>query len=425
VGEDENPLMPRPQDYAALSLWNKEFSRALAACLCGDGSLCFVPDTENNIRLKVNHMRIATSRVADTDEMNSGETEKITVLPMKSKAWALARQRTLAGLRLGFGTLALSMLATFAGSPTAASAAEPSGEILIGLVTKTEVNPYFVKLRQAATAEAEEHGAKLLARFGKFDGDNEGQVAAIENFISAGVKGILITPSNSTGVLGAVKKARDKGILVIGLDTATDPADAVDATLATDNFQAGVLQGQYARKALGDKTPKLAMLDGTPGGTVDAQRHDGFLKGFGIKEGDPAIVGKQNTHGALDEGQTAMENLLTAHPEINVVYTINEPAAEGAYAAIKKAGKQKDIVLTSIDGGRLGVQYVKDGKIAATVMQFPKKMAVRGVDYIIDFVKTGKKPSGFIDTGAELITDKPFSDLPSKDTKFGVENCWG
>ena len=124
-------------------------------------------------------------------------------------------------------------------------------------------------------------------------------------------------------------------------------------------------------------------------------------------------------------GMTVMENLLTAHPDINVVYTINEPAAEGAYAAIKKAGKTKDIVLTSIDGGRLGVQYVKEGKIAATVMQFPKKMAVRGVDYVIDFAKTGKKPSGFIDTGAELITDKPFSDLPSKDTKFGIENCWG
>jgi fructose transport system substrate-binding protein len=155
------------------------------------------------------------------------------------------------------------------------------------------------------------------------------------------------------------------------------------------------------------------------------QRHDGFLKGFGIKEGDPAIVGKQITHGALDEGQTAMENLLTAHPDINVVYTINEPAAEGAYAAIKKAGKLKDIVLTSIDGGRLGVQYVKDGKIAGTVMQFPKIMAARGVDYVVDYVKTGKKPSGFINTGATLITDKPFSDLPSKDTKFGLENCWG
>ncbi|MBV9673161.1 MAG: substrate-binding domain-containing protein [Verrucomicrobia bacterium] len=305
------------------------------------------------------------------------------------------------------------------------SQARAADQTIIGLVTKTEVNPYFVKLRQAATAEAEKHGAKLIPRFGKFDGDNEGQVAAIENLISAGAKGILITPNNSTGVLGAVKKARDKGILVIALDTATDPLDAVDATLATDNFEAGVKQGEYARKTLGNKTPKLAMLDGTPGGTVDTLRHNGFLKGFGIKEGDPAIVGKQITHGAQDEGQTAMENLLSAHPDINVVYTINEPAAEGAYAAIKAAGKTNDIVLTSIDGGRLGVEYVKGGKIAATVMQFPKIMATRGVDYVVDYAKDGKKPTGFINTGSQLITDKPFPDLPSKDTKWGLENCWG
>jgi fructose transport system substrate-binding protein len=310
-------------------------------------------------------------------------------------------------------------------SPTIPTAKAAGDQVVIGLVTKTEVNPYFVKLRQAATAEAEKQGAKLIARFGKFDGDNEGQVAAVEDLISAGVKGILITPNNSTGMLGIIKKARDKGVLVIALDTATDPADAVDATLATDNFEAGVLQGEYARKALGDKQPKLAMLDGTPGGSVDNQRHDGFLKGFGIQEGDPAIVGKQNTHGAQDEGQTAMENLLTAHPDINVVYTINEPAAEGAYAAIKARGKTKDIVLTSIDGGRLGVQYVQQGKIAATVMQFPKIMATKGVDYVVDYVKSGNKPSGFINTGASLITDKPFSGLESKDTKWGLQNCWG
>src|ERR1700730_18245550 len=361
-----------------------------------------------------------------TEEANIGETydrnETMTQMNRQT-GYGRSRYRFRSGPLLAF--VAAVILAVFGSSTMSVNAAASTDQILVGLITKTEVNPFFVKMRQAATAEAEKQGAKLIARFGKFDGDNEGQVAAIENMISAGVKGILITPSNSTGVLGAVKKARDKGVLVIALDTATDPADAVDATLATDNFEAGVLQGQYARKALGDKAPKLAMLDGTPGGSVDTQRHDGFLKGFGIKECDPAIVGKQITHGALDEGQTGMENLLTAHPDINVVYTINEPAAEGAYAAIKKAGKQKAIVLTSIDGGRLGVQYVKDGKSAATVMQVPKIMATKGVDYVVDYVKTGKKPSGFINTGASLISDKPFSGLESKDTKWGLQNCWG
>lgn len=326
--------------------------------------------------------------------------------------------------RIGRRALTLSLVA-LAGSFAVSGPVRAQDQIIVGLITKTEVNPYFVKLRQSAQAEADKLGVKLLARFGKFDGDNEAQVAAIEDFISAGVKGILITPNNSTGILQAVKKARDAGIVVIALDTATDPADAVDATLATDNFQAGVLQGEYAKAALGDKTPQLAMLDGTPGGTVDTFRHNGFLKGFGISEDSPEIVGKVITHGAMDEGQAGMENLLTAHPGINVVYTINEPAAEGGYAAIKAAGKEKDIVLTSIDGGCLGVKYVSEGKIAATVMQFPKIMATKGVDYVVDYAKTGKKPSGFIDTGAMVITDHPMPGIKSKDTKWGAENCWG
>ena len=317
--------------------------------------------------------------------------------------------------------LAGAALALLAGSAAPALA----DEVIVGLVTKTEVNPFFVKMRQAAEAEAKAKGVKLVARAGKFDGDNEGQVAAIEDLISAGAKGILVTPNNSTGMLGIIKKARDAGVLVIALDTATDPADAVDATFATDNLSAGVQQGQYARKALGDKTPVLAMLDGTPGGTVDTLRHDGFLKGFGLKEGDPAIAGKAITNGAQDKGQIGMENLLSAHPDINVVYTINEPAAAGGYAAIKAAGKEKDVVVTSIDGGCAGVRNIQAGVIGATVMQFPYKMAAQGIDAVAEYAKSGKKPSGFVNTGSYLITDKPFDGLDSKDTKWGLENCWG
>jgi fructose transport system substrate-binding protein len=338
-----------------------------------------------------------------------------------SHGWSLAS----AAKHLSQGVAAAAVIAMIGAVAVASSAKAADDQVIVGLITKTEVNPYFVKLRQSATEEADKLGAKLIARFGKFDGDNEAQVAAIEDFISAGVKGILITPNNSTGILEAVKKARDKGVIVIALDTATDPADAVDATLATDNFQAGVLQGEYAKAALAGKAAKLAMLDGTPGGTVDNFRHDGFLKGFGIKEGSPEIVGKAITHGAMDEGHAGMENLLTAHPDINVVYTINEPAAEGGYTAISAAGKTKDIVLTSIDGGCLGVKYVGEGKIAATVMQFPKIMATKGVDYVVDYAKTGKKPSGFIDTGAMVITDHPFPGITSHDTKWGAANCWG
>ena len=137
------------------------------------------------------------------------------------------------------------------GPGSAGSSGRTNGPIKIGLVTKTDSNPYFVKLRESAKAEAAKHGDSLIALAGKFDGDNAGQVTAIENLVQQGVKGILITPSNSGGVLDAIKKAQDAGVVVIALDTATTPANAVAATYATNNEQAGKLLGQYVKATHG------------------------------------------------------------------------------------------------------------------------------------------------------------------------------
>lgn len=296
--------------------------------------------------------------------------------------------------------------------------------VKIGLITKTDSNPFFVKMREEAQAAADAAGAELIALAGEFDGDNEGQVAAIENLVNQGVSGILITPNSSTGILTAIAQAREAGVLVIALDTATDPADAVDATFATDNYAAGVAQGQWVRAALGDKEPQLIMLDGTPGGTVDTFRHDGFLEGFGLAEGDPAIVGMEDTNGDQTKAQTAMENLLQRAPTVNAVYTINEPAAAGGYEAIEAAGLTDQVTIGSIDGSCTGVENVKAGIIGATVMQFPAKMAQMGVDAVVQFAADGTKPSD-VDTGSALITDQPVEGLDSEDTTWGAENCWG
>jgi fructose transport system substrate-binding protein len=299
------------------------------------------------------------------------------------------------------------------------------GKIKVGLVTKTDSNPYFVALRDSAKAEADRTGAELIALAGKFDGDNEGQVAAIENLVQQGAKTILITPSNSTGILGAIKKARDKGVLVIALDTETDPKDAVDATYATDNTEAGRLQGAYVKTALAGKDPKAILLDGTPGSTVSEQRHNGFLNGIGLTATDPRILGAEATNGDQNKAQQAMENLLQRATTVNTVYTLNEPAARGAYVALQAKGITAQVVIGSIDGSCQGVTDVKDGKVAVTVMQFPKKMAAQGVQAAVEFAKSGKKPSGFITTETAVITDKPLPGVDSKDTGWGLRNCWG
>lgn len=322
------------------------------------------------------------------------------------------------------GVAALTLTACGSGSGSD-STSSGSGSVKVGLITKTDTNPFFVKMKEGAERAAKENGAELSTAAGKFDGDNAGQVTAIENMVASGVRGILITPSDSKAIVPAIEKAKAKGVMVIALDTPTDPESAVDALFATDNFKAGELIGEYAKAAMKGKTAKIATLDLAPGVSVGVQRHDGFLKGFGIDDKDPSVVCSQDTGGDQAKGQTAMENCLQKEPGINVVYTINEPAALGADTALKAKGREKDVLIVSVDGGCTGTQAVKDGKISATSQQYPLKMAAEGVKAVVAYAKDGKKASGYTDTGVTLITDKAQNGVTSKDTAYGLENCWG
>ena len=307
-------------------------------------------------------------------------------------------------------------------------------EPVIGLITKTETNPFFVKMKEGALAAAKANGLRLLSGAGKNDGDNAGQVTAMENMIAAGAQVILVTPSDSKAIVPAIKKARAKGILVFALDSPADPVDATDALFATDNYRAGMLIGQYARAALGAKPARIATLDLIPGHPVGAQRHNGFLKGFGLPAPDakvntlgraPEVVCMADSYGDQAKGQTAMENCLQKNPEINVVYTINEPTAAGAHKALKAAGKDKAVLLVSVDGGCQGVRDVGSGAIAATAQQYPLKMAQLGVNAGAAFIKTGKRHSGYTDTGVALIAARAVAGVDSKDVKTGLELCFG
>ena len=326
------------------------------------------------------------------------------------------------------------LCAVLASASCFAMSAMAADQPVIGLVTKTETNPFFVKMKEGAAEAAKAKGARLIAGAGKTDGDNAGQVTAMENMIAAGAKTILITPSDSKAIIPAIKKAREKGVMVIALDSPTDPADATDALFATDNYKAGVLIGQYAKAATAGKPAKIVTLDLFPGHPVGAQRHNGFMKGFGLPAPDAksnelgkdaAIVCSADSFGDRAKGQTAMENCLQKAPEVNLVYTINEPAAAGAYNALKKAGKEKNVVIVSVDGGCQGIKDVGAGVIAATSQQYPLKMAAMGVEAGVEYAKTGKKPSGYTDTGVTLIAARPMPGVDSKDVKTGTDLCWG
>lgn len=302
-------------------------------------------------------------------------------------------------------------------------------EVTIGLITKQEANPYWVTMREVAEVQAKESNVKLLTATGTSDLDFDAQLVALQAMLDEGAQGILIAPTLGAELVPAIEAARAKGVIVGAVDTPFDPPDVADAWFATDNESAGILVGQYAlvkSQQLG-LTPKIAMLDLAPGIRTGSERHDGFLAGFGIAGDDPVVVAQADAEGNRELGKVHMAEILKAHPDVNVIYTVNEPVALGALDALKEArANLRKIVLVSIDGGCAAIKTaVRRGEIDATAMQFPQNMARQGVKVLALNIREGTRPEGDFDTGVRLITDDAAPGVPSDDVAYGVRNCWG
>jgi fructose transport system substrate-binding protein len=342
---------------------------------------------------------------------------------LRSIRFTTARRLTAASL--AGACLVTTVACSSSGSNTdTAAAGAGGGSVTIGIVELNLDNPFFGTLEKATESAATAKGWKVMKAEAKVAGDSATQVAAIENMIAQNVKAIVLDPANATALNNVVKRARDKGIFVVTVNATLSPAETADATFATDNVVAGELIGKWA-KAKAPANPRIALLDYDLSDGPAKGRHDGFLAGYGITLNDPAVAGSGLTKGSIDTGQKAMENLLSANPDINVVYTINEPVARGAATALKNKGSNNALVV-SVDGACSGVQYVKDGVIGATAMQFPDKMGAMAVDSIDAFLKNGTKPAKVLnDSGSTLITDSPVAGLESQNSDWGLQHCWG
>ena len=339
----------------------------------------------------------------------------------------------------------------------AAEEAEVAPTVAVSLILKNLTNPFFVAMEAGARAKAAEVGVELTVGAGKEEGDDQGQIDLIEAAIAQGQAGILIVPM-STNVNAAITKAREAGLFVIALDTPTEPADVVSSTFATDNCLAGEAIGQWAAGKLDGQKAVIAQLvifdDRVV--PVDFCRANGFLMGMGIdvpvlEEMDSAATSGSYTTGAGGDyeiacleatgaseegGRSGMERCLAANPDINVVYTINEPTAFGANVALEAAGKVigEDVYVVSVDGGLAGVEAVKAGQIQATSQQYPLRMASFGVQAIYDIATGGAAPANtsangkFFDTGVALCTDDPQDAVVSavqETADYCIENAWG
>ncbi len=350
----------------------------------------------------------------------------------------------------GSGDTAAATETTAAAADDTAAAPAEGGEVGVSLILKNTSNPFFVSMANSAEAEADAIGVSLTVAAGQEDGDTQSQIAAIEAAVARGDKGILITPSGDA-VVPALDAARAAGLLVIALDTPPNPATAVDITFATDNYLAGQLIGQWTAAQLGGEKATIAMLDlfNDQVVSVDTARDQGFLNGMGIIDaldpsanglepatgsysgGEYEVVCHEPTNGAVDGGKTAMETCLAANPDVNVVYTINEPAAQGAYDALTAAGSEEGVLIVSVDGGcSPGLELVASGVIGATAQQYPGKMATLGMQAIKTLADGGEAPAvssglDFFNTGVALVTDKAADGVESISVAEGQKICWG
>jgi fructose transport system substrate-binding protein len=368
---------------------------------------------------------------------------------LAAAAVALAAAVTVAACGSSSSSSSSHSAAASGGSSSASSSSSGGKGVKVALILKTFSNPYFVSMEQSAKSDAATRGVNLTVSAGTTDGDTSTQIASIDNAIAAGDAGIVITP-NGNAVNSALGKARAAGLYTVALDTAPTPPSTVNITYATDNTAAGKLDGQWAAAKLAGKPADIALLDlfNNQVVSVDVDRDHGFLQGMGIPVGDPNINGKEPTsghytggkggtykiscqlptQGAIPTGKSAMQTCLQKDPSINLVYVINEPAAQGASEALKALGSKAMVV--AIDGGCSNLPFVANGSIAATAGQFPGKMASDGVDAIYNLVTKHVHPAaspglGFFNTGTKLYTNAPQPGVQSLTATQAKAACWG
>jgi ribose transport system substrate-binding protein len=272
-------------------------------------------------------------------------------------------------------------------------------KLTIGLTVGTLANPFFVAMSKGVEEAGKELGADVFVESAEYDLAK--QTSQIENFITKKVDVILLNAVDTKGIAAAVQQAKDAGIPVIAVDTNAE--GGVDATVTSDNYQAGKLAGEYVIEQLGGKG-NIAIIDGPPVSAV-TDRIQGFEDA--IKDSKIKIVAKQNGEGNREKALTVMESILQANPSgsIDAVFAINDPEAIGVEIAQEQAERKDEFFIVGVDGAPEVTEAMakKGSTIKATSAQSPSEMVKKAVEIGIK-VKNGEDVDDLIKVPVKLVT---------------------
>ncbi|MBB4440099.1 MULTISPECIES: sugar ABC transporter substrate-binding protein [Rhizobium] len=265
-----------------------------------------------------------------------------------------------------------------------AMTAAQAADCKIGISMKTLDAPYFAAQEVSAKKHAEELGCEVIS----VDGQNDlnKQVADVEDMVAQGIGALIINPRDSKGLVPAINAATAAGVKVFVIDSTIDPQANFVTLVQSSNSQNGLLVGQWLADATKGKELKIALISGDKGNEVGQERRLGVLAG--LTEGQLRNEGRahftvvgQGWGGWTNEGGLkAMEDLLTANPDVNVVLGENDSMVLGAQKALEQASKGEVMFLAAADGQKEALQAIKDGKYGATGLNDPALVAATAVD---------------------------------------------
>lgn len=266
----------------------------------------------------------------------------------------------------------------------------------IALVVSTLNNPFFVSMKDGAQKEADKLGYNLVI----LDSQNNPakELANVQDLTVRGTKLLLINPTDSDAVGNAVKMANQANIPVITLDRLAN-AGTVVSHVASDNRFGGKMAGDYIAKKVGSDA-KVIQLEGIAGASAARERGEGFKQS--MEKNKFQLLASQPADFDRTKGLNVMQNLLTAHSDVQAVFAQNDEMALGALRALQTAGKT-DVLVVGFDGTDDGIKAVESGKMGATIAQRPDQIGVIGVQ-TADKVLKGEKVQAVIPVDLKLVT---------------------
>jgi ribose transport system substrate-binding protein len=280
-------------------------------------------------------------------------------------------------------------------------AARAAGPLKIGLSVPGLQFPFFVAMKDEADKAAAKLGATIV--FADAQNDSSKQASDIENFVAQKLDAILISPMTVDSLVPAIEAAAKAGIPVATVDRKAN-TDAVLVHVGADNVQGGRAAAKYIIDQLKNKGTVIE-LEGTPGASAAIDRKTGFDEV--MKKSNVKILVSQTAEFNRAKGQSVMESLIQKYPNFDAVFGANDEMIIGAVEALSAAGIKNKVTI-GFDATPDAYQYMKEGKLGATIDQFPGKQAGQALKYLVDFVNSKKKPAKAVNyINPEPVTKAP------------------